>query len=62
MYNLIEYSDNYSNTLGSLLYYYSYKPDADADDNIVEFTNANAVANSFKDTMKAYLCYHHTLL
>ena len=46
--NLIEYSDNHSKTSGSLLRYCSGKPAIDANGNIIEFTNANAITNSFK--------------
>ena len=46
--NLIEYSDNHSKTSGSLLQYCSGKPAIDANGNIIEFTNANAITNSFK--------------
>ena len=46
--NFTEYSDNHSKTSGSLFQYYSGKPAIDANGNIIEFTNANAITNSFK--------------
>ena len=48
MYNLIEYSDNYSKTSGSLWQYYKDIPAADAtnDNTIVNF-NGNSTTNSF---------------
>ena len=43
MYNLIEYSDNYSKTSGSLWQYYKDIPAVNNDDsNIVDFNGANA--------------------
>ena len=42
MYNLIEYSDNYSKTPGSLWQYCKEKPAADNVGNIVAFNGANA--------------------
>ena len=42
MYNLIEYSDNYSKTSGSLWQYCKDIPSVNNDDNIVEFNRANA--------------------
>ena len=60
MYNLIEYSDNYSNTSGSLWQFCGDE---------LALTNAGAIANfhaadnsaSFKDTLKAYFCQRHML-
>ena len=42
MYNLIEYSDNYSKTSGSLWQYYEDIPAVNNDGNIVDFNGANA--------------------
>ena len=42
MYNLIEYSDNYSKTSGSLQQYCKDIPAVDDNGDIVEFTDANA--------------------
>ena len=42
IYNLIEYSDNYSRTSGSLWQYCKDIPAVDDHDNIVEFNDANA--------------------
>ena len=42
MYNLIEYSDNYSKTSGSLWQYCKDIPAVNNDDNIVDFNGANA--------------------
>ena len=38
IYNLIEYSDNYLKTSGSLWQYYRDEPDLNSDDVIVDFT------------------------
>ena len=46
MYNLIEYSDNYSKTSGSLWQYFKDLPDANNKDKIVDFSGAN-VTDSF---------------
>ena len=46
MYNLIEYSDNYSKTSGSLWQYCKDIPAANNNGNIVHFNASNA-ANSF---------------
>ena len=46
-YNLIEYSDNYSKTSGSLWQYCREIPAVNNEGNIVEFTGANAT-DSFK--------------
>ena len=42
MYNLIEYSDNYSKTSGSLWQYCKEIPAIDDDEDIVDFDRANA--------------------
>ena len=42
MYNLIQYSDNYSKTSGSLWQYCKEIPAVDNNGNIVEFSGANA--------------------
>ena len=42
MYNLIQYSDNYSKTSGILWQYCKEIPAADNNGNIVEFSGANA--------------------
>ena len=42
MYNLIEYSDNYSKTSGSLWQYWKDIPDVNNNDSIVEFNDAHA--------------------
>ena len=47
MYNLIEYSDNYSKTSGSLWQYYKNIPGVNNADNIVDFTASNTT-DSFK--------------
>ena len=41
LYNLIEYSDNYSKTSGSLWQYYRDEPSLNNNSNIVDFTGAN---------------------
>ena len=46
IYNLIEYSDNYSKTSGSLWQYCKEIPAVNDDDNIADFNGANAT-NSF---------------
>ena len=38
VYNLIDYSDNYSKTSGSLWQYYREEPALDNNDNIVNFS------------------------
>ena len=45
MYNLIEYSDNYSKTSGSLWRYCNDTPAVDDNDNIVNFNEANNTFN-----------------
>ena len=42
MYNLIEYSDNYSESPGSLWQYCKEIPAVNNDDNVVDFNGANA--------------------
>ena len=42
MYNLIEYSDNYSKTLGSLWQYCKEIPAVNNSDDVVDFNGANA--------------------
>ena len=42
MYNLIEYSDNYSKTLGSLWQYCKQIPAVNNNDEIVDFNGANS--------------------
>ena len=42
MYNLIEYSDNYSKTFGSLWQYCKEIPSVNDNKNIVDFNGANA--------------------
>ena len=46
MYNLIEYSDNYWKTSGSLWQYFKDLPDENNNDKIVNFSSAN-VTDSF---------------
>ena len=41
MHNLIEYSDTYSITLGSLWQYYRDEPASDIDNNIIDFPADN---------------------
>ena len=48
MYNLIEYSSNDSKTFGILWQYYRNEPDLNGDGEIVDFTAANGINNSFK--------------
>ena len=45
MYNLIEYSDNYSKTSGSLWKYCKEIPAVNNDGNIVDFDGANATVH-----------------
>ena len=47
MYNLIEHSDNYSKTSGSLWQYCKYIPAVNNNSNIVDFNGANDTTNSF---------------
>ena len=47
MYNLIEYSENYSKTSGSLWQYCKDIPTVHNNGNIFDFTVANATTNSF---------------
>ena len=51
MYNLIEYSDNYSKTSGSLWQYFKDIPAVNDSGNIVEFNGANAT-DSFNFKVK----------
>ena len=48
MFNLIEYSDNYSKTSGILWQYCSDEPALDDNNAVVDFNVANAITNSFK--------------
>ena len=48
MYNLIEYSDNYSETSGILWQYCRDEPSLDADNAITDFNEANAYTDLFK--------------
>ena len=50
MYNLIEYSDAYSKTSGSLWQYYRDEPALDNNDNIIDFpaNNSNSISFKFK--------------
>ena len=55
-YNLIEYSDNYSKTSGSLWQYFKDLPDANNNDKIVDFSGANATDSfNFKTKKKVRL-------
>ena len=47
MYNLIEYSDAYSKTSGSLQQYYRDEPALDNNGNIIDFSDDSNIA-SFK--------------
>ena len=47
MYNLIEYSDNYSKTSGSLSQYCKDIPTVNNNGNIVDFSRANTTTNQF---------------
>ena len=47
MYNLIEYSDNYSKTSGSLSQYCKDIPTVTNNGNIVDFSGANTTTNPF---------------
>ena len=51
MYNLIEYSDNYAKTKGSLWQYSKYIPARNANDEITEFTEGN-LTDSFNFKVK----------
>ena len=51
MYNLIEYSDNYSKRFGSLWQYTTYIPAVDDNNAIVDFTNNN-LTDSFNYKVK----------
>ena len=52
MYNLIEYSDNYSKTSGILSHYCRDERDLDANNAITDFNIANATTDSFDLTAK----------
>ena len=47
MYNLIEYSDNYSKTSGTLSQYCKDIPTVNNNGNIVDFSGANTTTNQF---------------
>ena len=48
MYNLIEYSDNYSKTSVSLWSFYKGEPALDDNGNSADFTDDNNTSNTFK--------------
>ena len=48
IYNLIEYSDVYLKTSGSLSQYYRDEPALDNNDNIIDFSDDNNNSTSFK--------------
>ena len=48
MYNLIEYSDAYLKTSGSLWQYYRDEPAIDTNDSIIDFPANDNNSNSFK--------------
>ena len=48
LYNLMEYSDNYSKTSGILWQYCRAKPALDANGAIIDFTVANSISDTFK--------------
>ena len=48
MYNLIEYSEDYSKTSGNLWQYYRDKLDLDKNSNIIDFPANNNKSASFK--------------
>ena len=53
MYNLVEYSDNYSKTSGILWQYYRDEPAINVcNGNFVDFNAANATTDSFKIKQK----------
>ena len=53
IYNLIEFSDNYSNISGSLWRYYRDEPSLNSgENNIVDFTTANPGSKSFRFKQK----------
>ena len=52
MYNLIEYSGNYSKTTEILWQHCRDEPTLANDSTIVDFTEANAITDSFKITEK----------
>ena len=55
MYNLIEYSDNYTKTTGSLWQYYKNIPARNDDNNIAVFTENNTTDSSLKQKSQAKL-------
>ena len=55
MYNLIEYSDNYSKTYGSLLQYLKDIPTVNNAADIIDFTTTNTT-DSFKFKTKITVC------
>ena len=62
MYNLIEYSDNYSKTSGSLWKYYRDIPAVNYNDKTVDFGGSN-LTDSFKTTiLKSSLCDYNDVL
>ena len=52
MYNLVEYSDTYSKTSGSLWQYYRDEPALDNNGNIIDFSDDNNNSASFKFKQK----------
>ena len=48
MHNVIEYSDAYSKTSGSLWQYFRDEPSLDANSNIIDFPANSNNSNSFK--------------
>ena len=53
IYNLTEYSDNYLKTSGLLWQFYRDVPTVNADGTIVDFTEANAITESFNLKVKS---------
>ena len=62
MYNLIEYSDGYSKTSGSLWQYYGDEPALDNNNNIIDFlTNgSNSISIKFKQQITRQTGYGGT--
>ena len=58
MYKLIEYSDNYSKTSGILWQYCRDEPAVDDNGAIADFTEANAITDSFKIKEKRTSKWH----
>ena len=52
MYNLKEYSDNYSKTSAFIWQYCRYEPTLDDDNAIIDFTVAKSITDSFKTIEK----------